>query len=161
MRKGLAVLLLVFAPALAFADLQVGPSILYAPPLTSTTLGSPSIVNVPFGFEVRTRFLTVLQFSTMTVICADTAPYLIFLTDLGFTVSIPPFVFGGALGPDFFLGLTGTRAPESSLLNFRLTLDYDLGPCTVGLVVTDPVTTLSQLKTQLPWFGVTVLFPLL
>jgi hypothetical protein len=159
-KKGLAVLLLVLAPALGFADLQIGPSLLYAPSVSSTTLASPSIVNLPFGVEARYRFLHVFQFSTTMLLCADTAPYLIFLTDLGFTVDIDRFTIGGAIGPDFFLGLTGSRAPESSVINFRLTGDMSFGPVTVGIVLSDPVSTLSELKTSFPWIGITVLYTL-
>ena len=131
---------------------------MYAPSVTSTTLPSPSAVNVPFGFEARYKFLYCFQFSVATFFVADTEPYLMFLTDLGFTVDLKPFTIGGAFGPDFFQGFTATRAPESSVLNFRLTADMSFGAWSLGIVVADPITTLSQLKTNIPWVGLTALY---
>ncbi|HEY9594874.1 MAG TPA: hypothetical protein VHE79_10375, partial [Spirochaetia bacterium] len=78
--------------------------------------------------------------------------------DLGLTVDLAPFTIGGAIGPDFFQGFTATKAPESSVLNFRLTADWNLGAWSFGIVITDPITTLSQLKTNFPWVGLTALY---
>ncbi len=158
MKRRLAVLILVLVPWLGFADLQIGPIAAYASTLTSTTQASPSSVNFPLGLEARYKFLYLFQYAVTAFFAVDPNPYVVFLTDIGITVDIDRFTLSGGIGPDFSYGMTSTPSPESSLINFKFSADMNLGPVTVGIVFYDPVSVLSQLRTNLPWVGITALF---
>jgi hypothetical protein len=159
-KRSLAVAILVLVPLLGFADLQVGPTAMFAGTLESATQPSPSAVNFPFGVEARYKFLYLFQYTVTALFCADPDPSFVILTDLGITVRLDRFTLSGGIGPDFAYSTTSAAPADSSLINFKLSVDYDLGPLTVGIVAYDPVSALSQLRTNLPWFGLTAMFTL-
>lgn len=160
MKRKLIVLALALIPSIGFAQLQVGTLAAFAPTLVSTNQSFPSGVNFPFGIEARFKFLFAFQLAATTVLCVDTSPYGMILTDIGATVDLPPFTLSAGAGPNLLLGTASGSGAASSLINFKLSADWNLGSLSVGFVVFDPVGSLSQLRTNIPWFGLTALFAL-
>lgn len=160
MKRILALVILVLIPALGFAQLQVGPGAAFAPTLVSTSQSFPSAVNFPFGIEARFRFLYAFQVSATTLFSVDSSPFGMILTDIGASVDLPPFTVSGGIGPDFLLGTTSSSGTASSKINFKASTEWNFGSFSIGIVAFDPVSSLSQLRTNIPWFGLTALYTL-
>ena len=101
MKKTVIVLLMTLAATGAFADFQLGAVGLYAPASASAP------ANVPFGVEARWKFLYAFQVGVSGLYLSGTSPSLAVFIDIGATVDLPPFTIGGAIGPDFSIGLGG------------------------------------------------------
>jgi hypothetical protein len=161
MKKTIAVLLLVLAPTLASADLQVGAAGLYAGTLFGhggTTSGSPT--NIPFGIEARWKLLYYFQLGMTGLYLSGASPSIAILTDIGFTLDFPPITIGAGIGPDISIGLGGARNPATTKINFKASGEVNFGRFSLGLVAFDPVSTLSELRHNWPWMGITALVTL-
>ena len=122
---------------------------LYAPASASAP------ANVPFGVEARWKFLYAFQVGVSGLYLSGASPSLAVFTDIGATVDLPPFTIGGAIGPDFSIGLGGAGTPATTKVNFKVSGEFNFGSFSVGLVAFDPVSTLSELRQNWPWVGIT------
>jgi hypothetical protein len=159
MKKLVAVLLIATAPAFVFADFQIGAAGLYAG-APFGLVSSAGDASVPFGVEARWKFLYFFQLGLTGLLLPGTSPSLAFLTDAGLVVDIAPLTFGFGLGPDFSIGIGGAGAPAATKLNFKASGEINFGIFAVGLVAFDPISSLSELRRNWPWFGVTALVTL-
>jgi len=167
MKKALAVLVLALAPALTFADFQLGGTGMYNGDITS--LGSQQLTSASFayGLEARLKFLSVLQagltglYYTPPVVGGPS--YIHALTDIGLSVDIFFLRFGAGVGPDFFIPMSGPVVTATSTANLKLTGDINIGPVAVGVMAFYPLQSIWDLQNvtaMKPWVGLTVMIKL-
>lgn len=167
MKKALAVLILVLAPALTYAEFQLGGAGMYNGDITA--LGSQQITPADFayGLETRLKFLSVLQIGLTglyyTPPIVGGSSYIQALADFGLSFDILFLRFGAGVGPDFFIPMSGPSVSATSVANLKLSGDINIGPVAIGVVAFYPVQSIWDFQgvmSMKPWFGLTALIRL-
>ncbi len=167
MKKALAVLILALAPALTYADFQLGGAAMYNGDITA--LGSQQVTSADFayGLESRFKFLSVLQVGLTglyyTPPFVGGSSYIQALADIGLSFDIFFLRFGAGMGPDFFIPMSGPAVSGTSIANLKLSGDINLGPVAIGVVAFYPVQSIWDFQSVLsmkPWVGLTAMIRL-
>jgi hypothetical protein len=171
----LAVLIIaVFAPALTFADLQIGAVAMYKGDPATISVSGLGLQDFTFGLDARLNLgllqgsLSALYYpadiSTVTPIPAS----LVALTDIGLCIDILFFRLGAGIGPNFFIALEDTEDPDALPVgvNLKFTGEVMLGSFSLGLVGYYYVSSFSDFaepdffSRAKPFFGVSALYKL-
>jgi len=164
MKKALAVIVLALAPALSYAELQLGAAGLYNGDIAG--LGSQQF-DMTYGLEARFKFFSVVQIGLTALYYYPSTvagpSYIQTLADVGISIDIFFLRFGAGIGPDFFIPMSGPSVSATSAANLKFSGDVNIGPVALGIVAFYPVQSvwdLPRFTSMKPWVGLAILVKL-
>lgn len=167
MKKTLCILLIALAPAVTWADFQLGGIGLYNGNVASIGSGSFSMNDFTLGMETRFKFLSVFQVGLTGLYSMASSPaapsYIQALTDAGLSVDIFILRLGAGIGPVFFIPMSGPAVAATSVVNVKLSADINVGPVSIGVAAFYPAQSIWDLQSfpaMTPWVGITALIRL-
>jgi hypothetical protein len=167
MKKALAILVFALAPALMYAEFQLGGTGMYDGDVTA--LGSQQITagDFAYGLETRFKFLSVLQLGLTGMYYMPSfvggSSYILALTDVGLSIDLFFLRFGAGIGPDFFIPMSGPAVTATSAANLKFSGDINIGSVAIGVIGFYPVQSIWDLQNvtrMKPWVGLTAMIRL-
>jgi hypothetical protein len=136
MKRIIVLVALCALPFMAFADLQIGPALSYEAPLKGISSDPSPLDHLKFGAEARLKFW-LFQAGTAVYYWPAAGAYgaeLNIVPDIGVSLDLLFLRFGAGVGYDYWLSLENRYEPGIDGYNLKLSIDFELGRLSLGLV---------------------------